>query len=209
MSYLALHQSEAFSQMKMDKTFFFFFDRITFWNQNQNAASIDEWSRWKVKLLTNQKLWNRLQRNKKINPKVLTVLLNKKKSGHSNKKKKHNVTHCFSFFVVDQHFSCWLAPLGSEGVEQSVMPSVDEAAAAVVVVEEEVKGAGLQSGSSLVVWNSRGFSSSAWTARWSDGSERLRSIFGSRSWTCSIATRIWRRGTNGGLPFFSFFLRIE
>lgn len=47
-------------------------------------------------------------------------------------------------------------------------------------------------GRSLVVWNRSGFRSSALTARWSDGSERLCSIFGRRSWTCSIATRIWQ-----------------
>lgn len=48
-------------------------------------------------------------------------------------------------------------------------------------------------GRSLVVLNNSGFRSSALTARWSDGSERLCSIFGRRSWTCSIATRIWQR----------------
>lgn len=46
-----------------------------------------------------------------------------------------------------------------------------------------------------VVWRKSGFRSSACTARCREGSEALRSIFGNKSWTCSMLTRIW--GTAG------------
>lgn len=113
--------------MKMDKTSFFFLVASLFEIKTKmpHRWTSEVVEKGKV-LLTNQKRSNRLQRNKKSILKCWPFCWTekKKKSGCSNEKKNAQCYTCVYFFFVDQHFPCWLAPLGSEGVEQSVMPSV-------------------------------------------------------------------------------------